>query len=118
MPALAGAPSPGALLSVLDENGVAVLDDCFIPCGRCPERNAEEFMTVAQIGIKDCSRRTLELEQRIASLPTNSPKVWSILDFIYFSTIIQATVGLGDILPNSTLVRSLWCCKYSLAMDF
>ena len=38
---------------------------------------------------------------------TAEPDVWSFWDFFYFSTIIQTTVGLGDILPNSTLVRMI-----------
>ena len=29
------------------------------------------------------------------------------LDFVYFSTVTQSTVGYGDILPNSTAVRSI-----------
>jgi Ion channel len=32
---------------------------------------------------------------------------WNLWDFIYFSTITQTTVGYGDILPNSTIVRTL-----------
>lgn len=37
----------------------------------------------------------------------NSKKTvkWSLIDFIYFSSITQATVGYGDILPNSTVIR-------------
>jgi len=101
-----GASLPGVFMKVVDAGGTILLGDCFIPYGRCPQ-NSEEFITVARVGIKNCSRRSLELEQRIASIPTDSPKVWSIMDFIYFSTIIQATVGLGDILPNSSLVRLL-----------
>ena len=107
MPSVGSAPMPGALVSVLGENGVAVLDEFSIPYVRCPERDTEEFITVAKSGIQSFSRRSIELEQKIRSLSTDSPKVWSIMDFIYFSTIIQATVGLGDILPNSTLVRCL-----------
>jgi hypothetical protein len=107
MPATGGAPMPGVLLSVLNENGIAVLDEFLISYPRCPERNAEEFITVAKAGIQSFSRRSLELEERIGSLSTESPKVWSLIDFIYFSTIIQATVGFGDILPNSSLVRLL-----------
>jgi ion channel len=32
---------------------------------------------------------------------------WTLLDFLYFSTIIQSTVGLGDMLPNSTISRRI-----------
>ena len=44
---------------------------------------------------------------RIDSLATPEPDVWSYMDFVYFSTIVQTTVGFGDILPNSTLVRMI-----------
>ena len=44
-------------------------------------------------------------ERRLASLTTAEPDVWSFWDFFYFSTIVQTTVGFGDILPNSTPVR-------------
>jgi hypothetical protein len=54
-------------MQVVDDGGVILLDGCFIPYGRCPQ-NAEEFITVARVGIENCSRRSLELEQRIASL--------------------------------------------------
>lgn len=41
-----------------------------------------------------------------------SPRaVWRFIDFLYFSTITQATVGYGDILPNSSLVRTLVACQ-------
>jgi hypothetical protein len=30
---------------------------------------------------------------------------WSYMDFVYFSTITQCTVGYGDILPNHTKIR-------------
>jgi len=32
---------------------------------------------------------------------------WNFIDFFYFSTITQATVGYGDMLPNSTFIRFL-----------
>lgn len=44
-------------------------------------------------------------QPRLASLATDEPDAWSFWDFFYFSTVIQTTVGLGDILPNSTVVR-------------
>lgn len=43
----------------------------------------------------------------IESLNEYTPDYWSYFDFFYFSTITQATVGYGDILPNSTLIRFL-----------
>jgi hypothetical protein len=46
-------------------------------------------------------------EERLSSLTTSKPDIWSYLDFFYFSTIVQTTVGFGDILPNSTAVRML-----------
>jgi hypothetical protein len=36
---------------------------------------------------------------------TATAKVLNWSDFLYFSTITQATVGYGDILPNKTIVR-------------
>jgi hypothetical protein len=36
-----------------------------------------------------------------------SPQIWTFADFFYFSVIIQSTVGLGDIQPNSTTIRKI-----------
>jgi uncharacterized membrane protein len=47
------------------------------------------------------------VEERLVSITSDTPLVWGFWDFIYFSTVIQTTIGLGDILPNSTLVRKL-----------
>jgi uncharacterized membrane protein len=46
-----------------------------------------------------------ESANRLKSLTTATPDIWSYWDFVYFSTIVQTTVGFGDILPNSTAVR-------------
>ncbi len=40
-------------------------------------------------------------------LPTVVRPQWGYVDFVYFSAITQVTVGYGDILPNTTLVRIL-----------
>lgn len=44
---------------------------------------------------------------RLSTLAGPSPEVWSFSDFLYFSAITQTTVGYGDMLPNSTLIRML-----------
>jgi hypothetical protein len=44
------------------------------------------------------------LEKARAKAPST---MWSFWDFFYFSTITQTTVGYGDILPNSTIVRMI-----------
>jgi uncharacterized membrane protein len=51
--------------------------------------------------------RCVTVTDRLQSLKSDRPQVWGFWDFVYFSTVIQTTIGLGDILPNSTLVRKL-----------
>jgi len=53
--------------------------------------------------------RTARMRQ--SALKVTSRNVWSYWDFLYFSTIVQTTVGFGDILPNSTPVRMLVTCQ-------
>ncbi|HEV8148657.1 MAG TPA: potassium channel family protein [Gemmatimonadales bacterium] len=43
----------------------------------------------------------------VMRLPTVVRPNWGYMDFVYFSAITQLTVGYGDILPNTTLVRML-----------
>jgi hypothetical protein len=43
----------------------------------------------------------------VRRLPTVVRPSWGYVDFVYFSAITQLTVGYGDILPNTTLVRVL-----------
>jgi len=33
------------------------------------------------------------------------PRAYSVVDFIYFSFVTVTTLGYGDIVPNSTLIR-------------
>ncbi|HEY6769659.1 MAG TPA: potassium channel family protein [Candidatus Sulfotelmatobacter sp.] len=44
---------------------------------------------------------------QLQSLTTPLSDVWSFIDFLYFSTMTQTTVGYGDILPNSSAVRKV-----------
>jgi hypothetical protein len=48
-----------------------------------------------------------ELKSDVGRSVDTKGEYWTYLDFLYFSTITQATVGYGDILPNSSIVR-LW----------
>lgn len=47
------------------------------------------------------------LNSRLATADSDFPHVWHFVDFLYFSTVTQSTVGYGDILPNSSLVRMI-----------
>jgi hypothetical protein len=54
------------------------------------------------------------VEAQLKTFETDFPDVWSFWDFFYFSTITQTTVGYGDILPNSTLIRMIVCLQIVL----
>ncbi len=45
--------------------------------------------------------------EKLKIIKPSSSEIWSFLDFVYFSTITQATVGYGDMLPNSTGIRMI-----------
>ena len=45
--------------------------------------------------------------EKLKIIKPGSSEIWSFLDFVYFSTITQATVGYGDMLPNSTGIRMI-----------
>jgi hypothetical protein len=58
------------------------------------------------------------MEQDPSHALTSSPWARRWVDFLYFSTITQSTVGYGDILPNSTSVRGvvMFQCILSLGL--
>jgi hypothetical protein len=62
--------------------------------------------------LKDTNTQLRQLSDRKRKLEDDSsdiwsPDIWSFVDFLYFSVIIQSTVGLGDIQPNSAIVRKV-----------
>lgn len=46
-------------------------------------------------------------EQRLKDVKDYSPTIWSYWHFFYFSVGAQTTLGYGDMLPNSAVVRRL-----------
>lgn len=55
--------------------------------------------------LADLSAEIKRLEAEMKETKVETQRYWSYWDFLYFSVITQATVGYGDILPNSTTVR-------------
>lgn len=67
--------------------------------------NLRSYRGAIQLFSDDLEKALKEHRRRLSTLSGDSPEVWTYLDFLYFSTITQTTVGYGDILPNSTRVR-------------
>ena len=60
------------------------------------------------ISVIDSTHIPQKAEELLKSYDRNKVyPLWSDLDFLYFSVITISTVGYGDILPNSTLVRMI-----------
>jgi len=63
----------------------------------------DKFKWNLQQGEKKLAR----YQQQLKTLEKDSSALWSYWDFFYFSASTQTTLGYGDILPNSSLVRRL-----------
>jgi ion channel len=80
-----------------------ISDGPFLPL----PKNIEGYRALCSQWRSLMGERMKELRRIEESFSTAAPDVWTFPDFVYFSAITQATVGYGDILPNSTLVRIL-----------
>jgi hypothetical protein len=70
-------------------------------------RTKQVFVELFQEVRLRTEKKTERLSNKLSSLDSGDPDAWNYLDFLYFSTITQTTVGYGDILPNSRIVR-MW----------
>lgn len=106
--ALAGAvESPGEIQ--VREVGGALAARIELPAGKLdltPSTAGQLHEQVAKLiaFLREQLERSHDLVMR---LPTVVRPNWGYVDFVYFSAITQLTVGYGDILPNTTLVRVL-----------
>jgi hypothetical protein len=67
----------------------------------------EDISSPEKLGYKVISTRIDDNTKELSSLKSSNYLRWNFVDFFYFSTITQATVGYGDMLPNSTFIRFL-----------
>ena len=80
-----------------------------------PEDREQVFAVVTEL-ISRLENEIQEHQQKLGSLTTDSPLIWTFWDFLYFSTITQTTVGYGDILPNKTIVRMVVVAQIVLGL--
>jgi len=99
-----GAPGPGLAshhVYIFGQEG-RLLDSWQIE-----SRSASKLPAIFSRLTERLHRKSSSLRSRLATLSDDRPDVWSFLDFLYFSTITQTTVGYGDILLNSSIIRAI-----------
>lgn len=67
----------------------------------------EDIKSPDKLGYKLITARLEDNSKILSDLKSADFLRWNFIDFFYFSTITQATVGYGDMLPNSSFIRFL-----------
>lgn len=98
---------PILYLEVFDENNK--LQDTYIDPTllRALPVHGPHFREFTRRYLDELENRCAHFETLVSDAQGEGTQVWGIWDFLYFSVVIQTTIGLGDILPNSTLIRKL-----------
>ena len=112
----AGAAESPGLFEVRQD--AAVLTILELPSGKLDvtPKTAGELQEQARQLVSYLREQLSRSHELVMRLPAAVRPSWGFADFIYFSAITQLTVGYGDILPNTTLVRSLVVLQSLLAM--
>jgi hypothetical protein len=100
---LSGSEAVGSTLTVERFDGTVIKIE-HGPVVPFPQ-NRDGILSLCALWRSRLSQQIDELNRIRAALDFDSSDVWTFPDFFYFSAITQATVGYGDILPNSTPVR-------------
>jgi len=97
--------TPFGSVRVLDSQG-STAADIGVDIASLPDPSSA---IAARAAIADLTaqlkQRRIKLEAELADSAALTRNAWSFVDFLYFSTITQMTVGYGDIVPNSSIIR-------------
>ena len=100
---------PGTGGVTIRQEGGATLMRIELPAGKldATPHTTGEFRQEGDSLIAFLRDQLVRSHDLVARLPSVVRSSWGYIDFVYFSAITQLTVGYGDILPNTTLVRVL-----------
>lgn len=111
-----GAPESPGLIEVSQD--AAVLTSLELPTGKLDvtPSTAGELQEQARQLVDYLQEQLTRSHELVMRLPPAVRPSWDYIDFVYFSAITQLTVGYGDILPNTTMVRLLVVVQSLLAV--
>jgi hypothetical protein len=95
---------------IFNDNGNLVFQDTFRVEGPLitlsnTKQFEKEIDSIFSPSTEMYSKILLEIRNRFKSAQSARQSLWKFIDFVYFSTVTQTTLGYGDILPNSAVVR-------------